>query len=113
LAKPHTSGAPAGQTLSKIDEQIRFVSNCPRVGFGLIRQQNVHSEQRPHHRYLSQRRREVDALPLDNTGTTILGNRRATEFIPVSGVSGLELEAAAKVTSIPTRLGRAVRSSCW
>ena len=43
---------------------------------------------------------DVDVLLLDKTGTITLGNRQASEFIPVRGVSAQELADAAQLSSI-------------
>jgi K+-transporting ATPase ATPase B chain len=43
---------------------------------------------------------DVDVLLLDKTGTITLGNRQATEFIPVSGVSTTQLADAAQLASL-------------
>ncbi|MBS0232481.1 MAG: potassium-transporting ATPase subunit KdpB [Proteobacteria bacterium] len=43
---------------------------------------------------------DVDTLLLDKTGTITLGNRQATEFVPVSGVSEGELADAAQLASL-------------
>src|SRR5215470_2057234 len=43
---------------------------------------------------------DVDTLLLDKTGTITLGNRQATEFIPVSGVSDRELADASQFASL-------------
>lgn len=43
---------------------------------------------------------DVDVLLLDKTGTITLGNREATEFIPVSGISELNLANAAQLSSL-------------
>jgi K+-transporting ATPase ATPase B chain len=43
---------------------------------------------------------DVDTLLLDKTGTITLGNRQATEFRPVRGVSEQELADAAQVASL-------------
>src|SRR5499433_3414686 len=43
---------------------------------------------------------DVDTLLLDKTGTITLGNRQATEFRPVSGVSEQELADAAQLASL-------------
>jgi K+-transporting ATPase ATPase B chain len=53
---------------------------------------------------------DVDVLLLDKTGTITLGNRMATEFIPVRGVSEPELAEAALLSSIPdeTPEGRSI-----
>ena len=43
---------------------------------------------------------DVDTLLLDKTGTITLGNRQATEFLPVSGVTERELADAAQLASL-------------
>jgi K+-transporting ATPase ATPase B chain len=43
---------------------------------------------------------DVDTLLLDKTGTITLGNRQATELVPVSGVSESELADAAQLASL-------------
>ncbi|HTZ25448.1 MAG TPA: potassium-transporting ATPase subunit KdpB [Streptosporangiaceae bacterium] len=43
---------------------------------------------------------DVNTLLLDKTGTITIGNRQATEFIPVDGVSGEELADAAQLSSM-------------
>ena len=43
---------------------------------------------------------DVDTLLLDKTGTITLGNRQATEFLPVDGVSERELAEAAQLSSL-------------
>jgi K+-transporting ATPase ATPase B chain len=43
---------------------------------------------------------DVDTLLLDKTGTITLGNRQATEFVPVSGVNASELADAAQLASL-------------
>lgn len=43
---------------------------------------------------------DVDTLLLDKTGTITLGNRQATEFRPVSGVSEQQLADAAQLSSL-------------
>ena len=43
---------------------------------------------------------DVDVLLLDKTGTITLGNREATEFIPMPGVSEAELAEAAQIASL-------------
>ena len=43
---------------------------------------------------------DVDTLLLDKTGTITLGNRQATEFIPLPGVSEKELADAAQLASL-------------
>lgn len=53
---------------------------------------------------------DVDTLLLDKTGTITLGNRQATEFMPLSGVSETELADAAQLASLAdeTPEGRSV-----
>ncbi len=53
---------------------------------------------------------DVDTLLLDKTGTITLGNRQATEFFPLSGVSEAELADAAQLASLPdeTPEGRSI-----
>src|SRR6059058_5439700 len=43
---------------------------------------------------------DVDTLLLDKTGTITLGNRQATEFQPLSGVTARELADAAQLASL-------------
>jgi K+-transporting ATPase ATPase B chain len=43
---------------------------------------------------------DVDVLLLDKTGTITLGNREATDFIPMPGVSDSELAEAAQMSSL-------------
>jgi len=43
---------------------------------------------------------DVDVLLLDKTGTVTLGNRQASEFIPIKGVTEQELADAAQLSSI-------------
>jgi len=43
---------------------------------------------------------DVNTLLLDKTGTVTLGNRQASEFIPVAGVSAAELADAAQLSSL-------------
>ncbi len=43
---------------------------------------------------------DVDVLLLDKTGTITLGNRQAAEFLPLSGVSELDLAQAAQLASL-------------
>ena len=43
---------------------------------------------------------DVDTLLLDKTGTITLGNRQATEFLPLPGVSAQELAEAAQLSSL-------------
>jgi len=53
---------------------------------------------------------DVDILMLDKTGTITLGNRQASEFIPVDGISERELADAAQLSSLSdeTPEGRSV-----
>src|SRR6266852_4855420 len=43
---------------------------------------------------------DVDTLLLDKTGTITLGNRQATEFLPVAGVNERDLADAAQLASL-------------
>lgn len=43
---------------------------------------------------------DVDVLLLDKTGTITIGNRQASEFIPVRGITAMELADAAQLSSI-------------
>jgi K+-transporting ATPase ATPase B chain len=43
---------------------------------------------------------DVNTLLLDKTGTITMGNRQATEFLPVEGVSAAELADAAQLSSM-------------
>ncbi len=43
---------------------------------------------------------DVDVLLLDKTGTITLGNRQATEFVPVDGINADELAEAAQLSSL-------------
>ncbi|MGA7324761.1 MAG: potassium-transporting ATPase subunit KdpB [Rhodomicrobium sp.] len=43
---------------------------------------------------------DVDTLLLDKTGTITLGNRQATEFIPLPGISEFQLADAAQLASL-------------
>jgi K+-transporting ATPase ATPase B chain len=43
---------------------------------------------------------DVDVLLLDKTGTITLGNRQATEFLPISGVSEREMAEVAQLASL-------------
>jgi K+-transporting ATPase ATPase B chain len=43
---------------------------------------------------------DIDTLLLDKTGTITLGNRQATEFLPLGGVSERELADAAQLSSL-------------
>jgi potassium-transporting ATPase ATP-binding subunit len=53
---------------------------------------------------------DVDTLLLDKTGTITLGNRQATEFLPVEGVTPEEIADAAQMSSLAdeTPEGRSV-----
>ncbi|HAA3517061.1 TPA_asm: potassium-transporting ATPase subunit B [Listeria monocytogenes] len=53
---------------------------------------------------------DVDVLLLDKTGTITLGNRKASEFLPVDGVTEQELPDAAQLSSIAdeTAEGRSI-----
>ena len=56
---------------------------------------------------------DVNTLLLDKTGTITLGNRQATEFIPMPGVNERDLADAAQLSSLADETPKAVRSSCW
>ena len=43
---------------------------------------------------------DVDVLLLDKTGTITLGNRQASEFVPVDGVESRELAEVAQLSSL-------------
>ena len=53
---------------------------------------------------------DVDTLLLDKTGTITLGNRQATDFYPITGVTPAELADAAQLSSLPdeTPEGRSI-----
>jgi potassium-transporting ATPase ATP-binding subunit len=53
---------------------------------------------------------DIHTLLLDKTGTITLGNRQATEFVPIPGVSDLMLADAAQLASLPdeTPEGRSI-----
>jgi K+-transporting ATPase ATPase B chain len=53
---------------------------------------------------------DVHTLLLDKTGTITLGNRQATEFIPLPGISEAQLADAAQLASLPdeTPEGRSI-----
>jgi K+-transporting ATPase ATPase B chain len=53
---------------------------------------------------------DVDVLLLDKTGTITLGNRQATEFFPLAGVTARDLADAAQLSSLPdeTPEGRSI-----
>jgi potassium-transporting ATPase ATP-binding subunit len=53
---------------------------------------------------------DVDTLLLDKTGTITLGNRQATEFVPLPGISDAALADAAQLASLPdeTPEGRSI-----
>jgi len=53
---------------------------------------------------------DVDTLLLDKTGTITLGNRQASEFIPLTGISDKELADATQLASMPdeTPEGRSI-----
>jgi potassium-transporting ATPase ATP-binding subunit len=57
---------------------------------------------------------DVDTLLLDKTGTITYGNRQATAFIPVTGVSATELAEAARLSSLAdqTPEGRSIVELC-
>ncbi|MBN9940456.1 potassium-transporting ATPase subunit B, partial [Listeria monocytogenes] len=43
---------------------------------------------------------DIDTLLLDKTGTITIGDRQATAFLPVPGVTVAELTAAARLASL-------------
>jgi K+-transporting ATPase ATPase B chain len=53
---------------------------------------------------------DVDTLLLDKTGTITLGNRQATEFFPLTGITAADLADAAQLSSLPdeTPEGRSI-----
>ena len=53
---------------------------------------------------------DVNTLLLDKTGTITLGNRQATDFVPLPGISETELAEAAQLSSLPdeTPEGRSI-----
>ena len=53
---------------------------------------------------------DVDTLLLDKTGTITLGNRQATEFVPLPGISDAAVADAAQLASLPdeTPEGRSI-----
>ena len=53
---------------------------------------------------------DVDVLPLDKTGTVTIGNRQATDFLPIPGVTKQQLADAAQLASLAdeTPEGRSV-----
>jgi K+-transporting ATPase ATPase B chain len=57
---------------------------------------------------------DIDTLLLDKTGTITFGNRRATELVPVPGVTVEELAAAARLSSLAdqTPEGRSIVELC-
>ena len=56
---------------------------------------------------------DVDILLLDKTGTITLGNRQASEFIPVGDTAERDLAEAAQLRPLPTKRLRDGASSCW
>lgn len=56
---------------------------------------------------------DVNTLLLDKTGTITLGNRQATEFVPINGVSAEAVADAAQLSSLADETPEAARSSCW
>ena len=57
---------------------------------------------------------DVDTLLLDKTGTITLGNRQATEFLPVRGRrASATWPTPPSSPRCPTRRRRAARSWCW
>ena len=56
---------------------------------------------------------DIDVLLLDKTGTITIGNRLASEFVPMPGVPESELAEVAQLASLADETPRAARSSCW
>ena len=56
---------------------------------------------------------DVNTLLLDKTGTITLGNRQATEFIPLPGVTSRSWPTAPSWPRWPTRRRKAAPSWCW
>ena len=56
---------------------------------------------------------DVNTLLLDKTGTITIGNREASEFIPVGGVRNPTWPTRPSCPAWPTRRRRAGRSWCW
>src|SRR3989441_1893288 len=54
---------------------------------------------------------DVDTLLLDKTGTITLGNRQASEFVPVPGVAEQDLADAAQLSSLADETPEGDRSS--
>jgi K+-transporting ATPase ATPase B chain len=55
---------------------------------------------------------DCSTLLLDKTGTITLGNRQASECLPLPGIDERELADAARLSSLAERHPRAARSSC-
>ena len=55
---------------------------------------------------------DVDTLLFDKTGTITLGNRMATEFIPIDGVGAERLADAAQLSSLADETPEGDRLSC-
>ena len=56
---------------------------------------------------------DVNTLLLDKTGTITLGNRQASEFMPLPGVSAEELADAAQLSSLADETPEGRSSSSW
>ena len=56
---------------------------------------------------------DVDTLLLDKTGTITLGNRQATEFMPLPASRRRNWPTPRSSPRWPTRRRKAARSSCW
>ena len=54
---------------------------------------------------------DIDTLLLDKTGTITLGNRKATQFVPLDGLAAAEVGRLAALARSPTRRRRARASS--
>lgn len=55
---------------------------------------------------------DVNTLLLDKTGTITLGNRQATEFVAVHGVTAQQVADAAQLSSLADQTPRVAPSSC-
>ncbi len=55
---------------------------------------------------------DVNVLLLDKTGTITLGNRQASEFVPLPDVTAEQLADAAQLSSLADETPEGARSSC-
>jgi len=56
---------------------------------------------------------DVNTLLLDKTGTITLGNRQASEFVPVAGIDAGQLATPRSWPAWPTRRRKGAASWCW